>query len=147
MVTPHHSKGARITLGSDAPVESPDPLVTFHAAVTRVNAAGDSPQGPGGWYPDQKLTREEALRGQSSRHLPPIGHRLRSTADSSNSKGMTIDAAYASFSEDQVGSLVVGKKADFVVLDQDIMTIDASLILKAKVLATVVDGVVQYGSL
>ena len=60
---------------------------------------------------------------------------------------MTLDAAYASFSENEVGSLVVGKKADFVVLDQDIMTIDQGLILKTKVLATVVDGVVQYGSL
>jgi len=60
---------------------------------------------------------------------------------------MTLDAAYASFSENEVGNLVVGKKADFVVLDQDIMTIDPSLILKTKVLATVVDGVVQYGSL
>jgi predicted amidohydrolase YtcJ len=45
------------------PVESPDPLVTFHAAVTRVNATGGSPQGPGGWYPEQKLTREQALKG------------------------------------------------------------------------------------
>lgn len=60
---------------------------------------------------------------------------------------MTLDAAYASFSENEVGNLVVGKKADFVVLDQDIMTIDPDLILKTKVLATVVDGVVQYGSL
>jgi predicted amidohydrolase YtcJ len=60
---------------------------------------------------------------------------------------MTLDAAYASFSENEVGNLVVGKKADFVVLDQDIMTVDPSLILKTKVLATVVDGVVQYGSL
>jgi predicted amidohydrolase YtcJ len=57
------STGARIALGSDMPVESPDPLVTFHAAVTRVNATGDSPQGPGGWYPEQKLTREQALKG------------------------------------------------------------------------------------
>jgi predicted amidohydrolase YtcJ len=60
---------------------------------------------------------------------------------------MTLDAAYASFSENEVGNLVVGKKADFVVLDQDIMTVDPNLILKTKVLATVVDGVVQYGSL
>lgn len=60
---------------------------------------------------------------------------------------MTLDAAYASFSENEVGSLVVGKKADFVVLDRDIMTIDQGSILGTKVLATVVDGVVQYGSL
>jgi len=60
---------------------------------------------------------------------------------------MTLDAAYASFSENEVGNLVVGKKADFVVFNQDIMTIDPNLILQTKVLATVVDGVVQYGSL
>jgi predicted amidohydrolase YtcJ len=61
--------------------------------------------------------------------------------------GMTLDAAYASFSENEVGSLVPGKRADFVVLDRDIMTIDAQEILETKVLATVVDGIVQYGSL
>lgn len=60
---------------------------------------------------------------------------------------MTLDAAYASFSEHEVGSLVVGKRADFVVLDKDIMTIDARQVLETRVLATVVDGVVQYGSL
>jgi predicted amidohydrolase YtcJ len=60
---------------------------------------------------------------------------------------MTLDAAYASFSEHEVGNLVVGKKADFVVLDKDIMKIDAQEILDTKVLATVVDGIVQYGIL
>lgn len=48
------------------PVESANPLVTFHAAVTRVNATGQSPQGPGGWYPDEKLTRQQALKGKLS---------------------------------------------------------------------------------
>ena len=60
---------------------------------------------------------------------------------------MTLDAAYASFSESTLGSLAVGKQADFVVLDRDIMTIPASEILEAKVLATVIDGEVAYGSL
>jgi predicted amidohydrolase YtcJ len=60
---------------------------------------------------------------------------------------MTLDAAYASFSEHEVGSLVVGKKADFTVLDHDIMTVEPNKILATKVLATVVDGIVQYGSL
>ncbi|KAG8750333.1 hypothetical protein FRC14_000622 [Serendipita sp. 396] len=114
--------GGRITLGSDMPVESGNPLVTFHAAVTRVDANGDSPQGPGGWYPEEKLTRMQSL------------------------KGMTIDAAYASFSEHEVGSLEAGKRADFVVLDRDIMSVDGQEILKTKVLATVVDGVIQFGS-
>lgn len=115
--------GARIALGSDMPVESPNPLVTFHAAIARVNATGGSPHGPDGWYPDEKLTRMQALRG------------------------MTTDAAYASFSENEVGELVPGKKADFVVLDRDIMTVDAQDILQTNVLATVVDGAVQYGAL
>ena len=60
---------------------------------------------------------------------------------------MTTDAAFASLSEDEVGELVPGKKADFVVLDRDIMTVNAQEILQTKVLATVVDGVVQYGVL
>lgn len=60
---------------------------------------------------------------------------------------MTLDAAYASFTENETGSLVVGKKADFVVLDQDIMTVASEKILDTRVLATVVDGVVEYGSL
>lgn len=78
---------------------------------------------PGHRYPEQKLTREQAL------------------------KGMTLDAAYASFMEKEIGSLTPGKKADFVVLDKDIMTIPVSEILTTKVAATVVDGQVVYGNL
>jgi predicted amidohydrolase YtcJ len=74
-------------------------------------------------YPDQALTRAQAL------------------------KGMTLDAAYASFREHDLGSLTPGKKADFVVLDRDIMTIPIAEVLETKVLATVVDGDVVYGSL
>jgi adenine deaminase len=74
-------------------------------------------------FPEQRLTRAQAL------------------------KGMTLDAAYASFSEDTLGSLTPGKKADFVVLDRDIMTIPFSEILGTKVSATVIDGEVVYGSL
>ena len=64
-------------------------------------------------------------------------------------KGMTYDPAYASFSEDNVGTLEPGKKADFVVLDRDIMDDeeDYSEILKAQVRATVVDGQAAYGKL
>jgi len=89
-------------------------------------------------YPEQRLTRAQAL------------------------KGMTLDAAYASFAENELGSLTPGKKgeqqpsspaiqlispADFVILDRDIMTLPFSDILSAKVQATVVDGSVAYGSL
>ncbi|KAJ7937557.1 amidohydrolase family-domain-containing protein [Mycena leptocephala] len=115
--------GARITLGSDFPVESMNPLAGFYAATTRVSFQGDSPHGPGGWFPEERLTREEALRG------------------------MTIDPAYASFTESELGSLEVGKRADFVVLSRDIMKIPAPQILETKVLATVLDGKIAYGSL
>lgn len=57
------SHGGRIALGSDFPVESPDPLKGFYAAVTRRGEDGRSPHGPGGWYPSEKLSRLEALRG------------------------------------------------------------------------------------
>ncbi|KAF7334584.1 Amidohydro-3 domain-containing protein [Mycena venus] len=100
--------GARITLGSDFPVETMNPLASFYAAITRVSVAGDSPHGPGGWFPEERLTREEALRG------------------------MTIDPAYASFTESALGSLERGKRADFTVLSRDIMTIPALDILKVK---------------
>jgi predicted amidohydrolase YtcJ len=74
-------------------------------------------------FPEQRLTRAQAL------------------------KGMTLDAAYASFAEHELGSLLPGKKADFVVLDRDIMTIPFDEILRTKVSATVVDGKVAYGAL
>lgn len=74
-------------------------------------------------YPSEALTRAEAL------------------------KGMTFDPAYASFSESELGSLEQGKKADFVVLDQDIMQIDMSKVLATKVEATVIDGEVLYGGI
>jgi predicted amidohydrolase YtcJ len=60
---------------------------------------------------------------------------------------MTLDAAYASFMEHELGSLTAGKMADFVILDQDIMTCQAKEILNTKVLATIVDGRVVYGEL
>ncbi|KAF8993843.1 amidohydrolase family-domain-containing protein [Cyathus striatus] len=115
--------GARITLGSDFPVEGINPLAGFYAAISRLSFEGTSPHGPGGWFPEQRLTREEALRG------------------------MTIDPAYASFTEDQLGSLEVGKIADFVILSQDIMTVAMNEVMQTNVLATILDGDVVYGSL
>ncbi|KAG2039352.1 amidohydrolase family-domain-containing protein [Suillus americanus] len=112
-----------LPLGSDFPVEGINPLLGFYAAISRLSVKGDSPHGSGGWYPSERLTRAEAL------------------------KGMTLDAAYASFSEDILGSLSIGKKADFVVLDRDIMTVPMGDILGAKVTATVIDGEVEYGNL
>lgn len=60
---------------------------------------------------------------------------------------MTIDPAYASFSESILGSLEVGKRADVTVLSQDIMTIPAEDILSTRVLATVIDGRIVFGNL
>ncbi|MEM6784243.1 MAG: amidohydrolase [Bacteroidota bacterium] len=109
--------GGRLALGSDFPVERVDPLLGFYAAVTRQDAAG---RPEGGWYPDQRLTREEALRG------------------------FTLDAAYAAFMEDEVGSLEVGKRADFVLLSQDLMTVPVEALLNTRVLATYLDGARIY---
>ncbi|KAK0226064.1 amidohydrolase family-domain-containing protein [Armillaria fumosa] len=113
---------AKITLGSDAPVEGINPLAGFYAAITRLSRDGESPRGPGGWFPGQRLTRQEALRG------------------------MTIDPAYASFTESTLGSLAPGKRADFVILSQDIMSVAVDEILETRVVATVLDGRPVYGS-
>lgn len=59
---------------------------------------------------------------------------------------MTLDPAYASFSEQTLGSISIGKRADYVVFSQDIMTIAAEKILATKVLATVIDGRPVYGN-
>jgi len=105
--------GARVAFGSDFPVEAVDPRLGLYAAVTRMDLAG-TPEG--GWYPDERVTREEALRG------------------------FTLDAAFAAFMEDQVGSLEPGKRADFVVLDRDYMTIPAVEIPDMAILETWLDG-------
>ncbi len=109
--------GAHLALGSDFPVESHNPFLGIFAAVTRQNPDGIP---AGGWHPEQRLTREEALRG------------------------FTIGAAYAAFWEDRAGTLVPGKLADFVVLDRDIMTCDAADIPGTKVLQTISAGEVLY---
>ncbi|KAG1742219.1 amidohydrolase family-domain-containing protein [Suillus lakei] len=113
--------GSRLAFGSDFPVEDMNPLSGFYAAITRLSPEGRSPSGPSGWFPEQRLTRMEALRG------------------------MTIDAAYASFTEGSLGSLVPGKEADYVVLSQDIMTIPVDQILSTRVHATVIDGRLAFG--
>ncbi len=109
--------GVIIPNGSDFPVEMVNPLLSFHAAISRQDA-DDFPVG--GWYPEQKMTREEALRS------------------------MTIWPAKAAFQEQLLGSLTAGKLADFVVLDQDIMRIAPELVLQTRVLQTWVGGAKVY---
>ncbi|CAE6496454.1 unnamed protein product [Rhizoctonia solani] len=115
--------GATVATGSDFPVEGINPLLGFYAAVTRLAPDGTSPHGPGGWYPEQRMTRHEALRG------------------------MTSQAAYASFQEHKVGRIAKGLRADVTILSQDIMTVRADQILEAVVAATLIDGRVVYGKL
>lgn len=111
--------GVVVPNGTDFPVEYVNPLITFHAAISRQDA-NDWP--PGGWYPEEAMTRDEALRS------------------------VTLWPAYAAFQEEELGSLSPGKWADFVVLDQDIMRIPASLVLKTRVLSTWVAGKPVYES-
>ena len=107
-------KGAVLALGSDCPVETIDPLVGIHAAVTRRRA--DGTPGPEGWRPEQRLTVEEAV------------------------KGYTQGPAYAACMEDRLGTIKEGYLADLTILDKDIFTIDPMDILKTSVLGTIVDG-------
>ncbi|NUQ21284.1 MAG: amidohydrolase [Gemmatimonadaceae bacterium] len=109
--------GVVIPNGSDFPVEGVNPLRSFHAAISRQDEHGWP---PGGWHPEQVMTREEAL------------------------KSMTIWPAYASFMEKDAGSLTPGKYADFVILDRDIMTIAPNDVLGTGVVATYLAGKAVY---
>jgi predicted amidohydrolase YtcJ len=105
--------GVRLAGGSDFPVELPNPFFGLYAAVTRQDRDG---RPPGGWYPQEKLTREEALRL------------------------FTTDAAYAAHMEHATGSLEPGMWADFIVVDRDYYKIPESEIDDIKVIATYVGG-------
>ena len=102
-----------LPLGTDFPVEDISPFKTFLAAVVRKDAKGFPAKG---FQMENALTREETIRG------------------------MTIWAAKAGFLEKEVGSLEVGKKADFILLDKDLMKVAETDILKTKVTATYVGG-------
>ncbi len=103
----------KVALGTDFPVEQVSPLLTFYAATARQ----DLKQYPeGGFQMENALSREEAL------------------------KGMTIWAAYSNFEENEKGSIEVGKFADFIILDQDIMEVNLNVVPNTKVLQTYVSG-------
>ncbi len=114
-------QGAVVAFGSDSPVEPLDPLKGIHAAVTRQRP--DGTPGADGWYPDLRLTVDEALRGY------------------------TTGAAYTAGMEDRLGRLSPGYLADLVVLDRDIYTVPPAEILNLQIIATMVDGVWRYGGL
>lgn len=109
--------GAVISNGTDAPVEPLDPIPSFYASVSR-KTLKMLPEG--GYEPDQKLTREQALHSY------------------------TLAGAYAEFEEDFKGSIEVGKAADFTVFDKNIMEIPENEILGTKVKMTVVGGKIVY---
>jgi predicted amidohydrolase YtcJ len=104
---------ARLSLGSDWPVAPATPLEGIYAAATRRTLDDANPKG---WVPEQKISVEEALRGY------------------------TADAAFASFEEDEKGTLVSGKLADFAIIDRDITRIAPEEIRDARVTMTVVGG-------
>ncbi|MFT3755125.1 MAG: amidohydrolase [Pseudoxanthomonas sp.] len=109
--------GARLALGSDFPVESPDPRLGLYAAVTRQDRDG---QPPGGWRAEEKLSLVEALRG------------------------FTADAAFAGFDEAKVGQLKPGLHADFVVLANDPFAVPESELDDLQIQSTWVDGSSVY---
>ncbi len=111
--------GAKIAFGSDAPVEPFDPFKGIHAAVTRQRAG----QPEGGWFPDARLTLDEALHG------------------------FTGGAAYAAGMEDRLGKLAVGYLADCIVIDRDPYAIAPDDWLTLDLLATIVGGRVRYGDI
>ena len=111
--------GLIIPCGSDFPVESNNPLYGIYAAVTRQDVFG-WPEG--GWFPEQIMTMEEVI------------------------KGYTIWAAYSAFNEDVLGSIEVGKLADFTVLDKDILEIEPKKILETTVVYTIVGGKIVHKS-
>lgn len=112
-------QSGRIALGTDFPVESVNPFNTFYAATQRKDSENFPEEG---FLAENKLTRMQALRG------------------------MTIWGAYANFEEKEKGSIEVGKAADFVILDRDILKVNEKRILKSRVVATLLDGQIVYSN-
>lgn len=112
-------QGTRVAFGSDSPIEPFDPLKGIHAAVTRRRP--DGAPSKAGWYPEAKLTVDEAL------------------------DGYTIGAAYAAGLENRQGQLRPGYFADLIVIDRDLYAPDPDEILETDVVATMVAGEWKFG--
>jgi hypothetical protein len=111
--------GVRLAFGTDWPVAPLDPMLTLYAAVTRATLDGKYPQG---WFPEQKLSVQEAIAAY------------------------TIGSAYAEFQEREKGSIEPGKLADMVLLSQDVLSIAPVAIRDTHVLKTFLGGVQIYDS-
>ena len=111
--------GAIVVGGSDAPVEIGTPQIEFYAAVARKDLDGFSNED---WYAEEALSREQALTL------------------------FTSAPAYAGFMEDELGTIAVGKLADFTVFDRDLMTIPEAEILQANTVMTVVHGEIVFAA-
>jgi predicted amidohydrolase YtcJ len=109
--------GAKLAFGTDWPVEPIDPLEGLYGAVSRKDRAGEEGEG---WFPDQKLSMEEAI------------------------EFYTLGAAYSEFMEDRKGKLKEGYLADMVIFNMDLMTIPHDQIMKSKVDITIVGGNVVF---
>jgi predicted amidohydrolase YtcJ len=112
--------GVHIANGTDVPVEPINPVANFYASVARKTLKGLPAEG---YEIGQKLSRQETL------------------------KSMTLWNAYAAFEEAEVGSISVGKRADMTVTDQNLMTVDETMILATKPVMTIVGGEVLFSSM
>ncbi len=109
--------GGVLALGSDSPVAPLNPIWGVYAAVTRRTL---DDKNPNGWIPEQKISVEDAIRGYS------------------------VGSAFAEFQDGVKGTIAPGNLADFVLLSQDIFTIDPNKIRDVRVLITVVNGVIVF---
>ncbi len=110
--------GGRLAFGSDAPVEPADPWAGMAAAISRTDAGG---QPFGGWFPQETVSREQALAG------------------------FTSDAAFAGFAEGRFGRLVPGERADFLLVDRDPLLASPGAIRETKIMEVWIAGVKVRG--
>jgi beta-glucanase (GH16 family) len=109
--------GAHLPLSSDFPGETLNPFYGIYAAITRQDPQGNPPDG---WYPEQRLTLDEALRGY------------------------TTEGAYAEFEEKDKGSVETGKLADLTIISENITKLSPKDILSTRVLKTIIGGKIVY---